>query len=100
MFVIRLLGRAPAGGQILAATLYGTYGIDLLTETGDQAAPAGSTLGTTPEGDAEFNLAFQAPRGSPRQLRIRALLRSGARHAYPFRIQHVPLPQRPEPGTR
>ena len=85
---------------MLAATLDGTYGIELLTESGSSAAPAGSTLGTTAGGDAEFDLAYQAPRSAPRRLRVRALLRSGARHAYPFQIEHVPLPERPEAGTQ
>src|SRR5207248_4194705 len=97
---VRLVGRAPSGGQLMAATLDGTFGIDLLTESGAPAAPAGSTLGTTPEDDAEFDLAYQAPRGAPSRLRIRAVVRSGARHALPFRIEHIPLPARPERETR
>ena len=99
MIGVRLLGRPPAGAQLLAAALDGTYGIDLLTESGTSATPAGSTLGTTADGDAEFDLAYQLRRGVARRLSIRALIRSGARHVYPFRIEHVPLPARPERGT-
>lgn len=99
-----LLEGAP--GSVLVNTVNdGTYGVSLLGAENRVASPNGGTMLQPHPNQAEYRLSFGSLRGAPDRLSVKLVQRAGARHVYPFRLEHLPLPDvaspeppRPAPG--
>ncbi len=92
---VRLTARPPAGTRVIPAGADAAYGARLLAEAGAAPAAGSSTLNLTTAGELELELSFQGVRGTPDQLRLPLILRSGSRRCYPFQLGTIPLPRRP-----
>jgi hypothetical protein len=86
----------PATSMLLDTSNDGSRGVELLNTAGSAASPSGGTLTQPRPARAEYRLGFLGLRGEPGLVRFRVLLRSGTRRVFPFRLEHIPLPFRPE----
>ncbi len=89
---------APSSDVLLNTIQDGTYGISLLDAMGRAGTPNGSVMNLLRPNHARYRVAFQDLRGAPATLRLRLAYQGGQRKVYPFRLEHIPLPERPGPS--
>lgn len=88
-----LLNLEAEPGSVLVNTVNdGTYGVSLVNGDNRPASPNGGTMLQPRPNQAEYRLSFGSVRSMPDHLQAHLLLRAGTRHVYPFRLEHLPLP--------
>jgi hypothetical protein len=86
---------APPNSMLINTTTDGTYGVSLHNAAGRSANTLGGAMLQPRANQAEYRVGFQNLRGEPAKLKLRVLHRSGPRRVFPFRVERVPIPERP-----
>ncbi len=94
---VRILATSSSSAVVLNAVQDGAYGVSLLNAQGKAAEANGGTLIQSAATQAQYLVVFSGLQGEPATVRLRIASRGGVRRVHPFKMEHIPLPERTAP---